>query len=448
MRKAREPGSALVHEHWGDNVFLESFFEVDITQAFDAPIKVSHEISTARQCMSPMEGRGVVATFDHRLDQLTLYTGAQMPHIVRNGLAECLGLAQERIRIIAPDVGGGFGWKGLLQAEEVVLRVRDNGVGIAAVMLPRIFDLFVQAHDTLDRAEGGLGAGMRGGVDDPGTAEIADRAGKLPLLVVIGAHPGHRERDVRPVEVTDHDRRVTQAEPLHDFRPHGRRRGGGQRQPDRCADRVRLRSQQHVVRPEVVTPLADQVRLVDHEQTRPRPQQRLPRLAVRELFGREVRLGGPLSFAFIDGKAAAFSVVHLLPPGQLPFLPPGQQPTVSILRGLIAKQTWAPAEINKGDTWWFSDATGAPLSGASQCHPQSGEAWLPAGPIPSAKPGEAPERPTEGLMKPSVASYPSNCGVSIHLNQTPSDSEDSVVTSVRYQVLDIKAMNAFRAKHP
>src|SRR5271168_4540440 len=93
-------------------------------------------------------------------------------------------------------------------------------------------------------------------------------------------------------------------------------------------------------------------------------------------------------FAFIDGKAAAFSVVHLLPPGQLPFLPPGQQPTVSILRGLIAKQTWAPAEINKGDTWWFSDATGAPLSGASQCHPKSGEAWLPFAPEPSAKQGD------------------------------------------------------------
>ena len=85
-------------------------------------------------------------------------------------------------------------------------------------------------------------------------------------------------------------------------------------------------------------------------------------------------------FAFIDGKAAAFSVVHLLPPGQLPFLAPGQQPTVSILRRLIAKQTWAPAEINKADTSWFSDATGAPLSDASQCQPKSGEAWLPFGP--------------------------------------------------------------------
>jgi aerobic carbon-monoxide dehydrogenase large subunit len=121
MLKAREPGSALVHEHWGDNVFLESFFEVDITQAFDAPIKVSHEISTSRQCMSPLEGRGVVATFDHRLDQLTLYTGAQMPHIVRNGLSDTLDIEQGRIRVVSPDIGGGFGHKGILLPEEVCL---------------------------------------------------------------------------------------------------------------------------------------------------------------------------------------------------------------------------------------------------------------------------------------------------------------------------------------
>ena len=121
MRKARDAGTALVHEHWGDNVFLESLFEVDITPALDAPIKVTREISTARQCMSPLEGRGVVATFDHRLDQLTLYTGAQMPHIVRNGLSDCLGIEQGRIRIVSPDIGGGFGHKGILLPEEVCL---------------------------------------------------------------------------------------------------------------------------------------------------------------------------------------------------------------------------------------------------------------------------------------------------------------------------------------
>jgi carbon-monoxide dehydrogenase large subunit len=121
MLKAREPGSPLVHEHWGDNVFLESFFELDITQALDAPIKVTREISTARQCMSPLEGRGVIATFDHRLDQLTLYTGSQMPHIVRNGLSDCLEMDQGQIRIVSPDVGGGFGHKGILLPEEVCL---------------------------------------------------------------------------------------------------------------------------------------------------------------------------------------------------------------------------------------------------------------------------------------------------------------------------------------
>lgn len=121
MRLARAASSALVHEHWGDNVFLETNFEVDISAALDAPIKVTREISTARQCMAPLEGRGVVATFDHRLDQLILHTGSQMPHIVRNGLSDCLGVEQGRIRIIAPDIGGGFGHKGILLPEEVCL---------------------------------------------------------------------------------------------------------------------------------------------------------------------------------------------------------------------------------------------------------------------------------------------------------------------------------------
>ncbi|RXF72878.1 xanthine dehydrogenase family protein molybdopterin-binding subunit [Hansschlegelia zhihuaiae] len=121
MRQAREPGAALVHEHWGDNVFLETFVDIDIASAFDAPIKVSRTISTSRQCMSPLEGRGVVAHLDRRLDQLNLITACQMPHIVRSGLSECLGIEEGRIRIVSPDVGGGFGYKGILLAEEVCL---------------------------------------------------------------------------------------------------------------------------------------------------------------------------------------------------------------------------------------------------------------------------------------------------------------------------------------
>ena len=121
MAAARDRSSALVHEQWGDNVFLETFVDVNIAAALDAPIKVTREIRTARQCMAPIEGRGVVALWDARLEQLTIYSACQMPHIVRTGLSECLGLDEGQIRVIAPDVGGGFGYKGILLAEEVCL---------------------------------------------------------------------------------------------------------------------------------------------------------------------------------------------------------------------------------------------------------------------------------------------------------------------------------------
>lgn len=121
MLEARKPGAALVHEHWGDNVFLESLVNINIEAAFDAPVKVSRTISTARQCMAPIEGRGTVVHFDHRSDQLVVHTASQMPHIVRSGLSECLGLEEGQVRIISPDVGGGFGYKAILLSEDVCL---------------------------------------------------------------------------------------------------------------------------------------------------------------------------------------------------------------------------------------------------------------------------------------------------------------------------------------
>jgi carbon-monoxide dehydrogenase large subunit len=121
MLKARQTSSALLHEQWGDNVFLETFVDANIAEAFDAPIRVTREIRTARQCMAPIEGRGVVAMWDSRLEQLTIHSACQMPHIVRTGLSECLGLDEGQVRVIAPDVGGGFGYKGILLAEEICL---------------------------------------------------------------------------------------------------------------------------------------------------------------------------------------------------------------------------------------------------------------------------------------------------------------------------------------
>ena len=129
MLDARKPGAALVHEHWGDNVFLESLVNINIEAAFDAPVKVSRTIATARQCMAPIEGRGTVVHFDHRSDQLVVHTASQMPHIVRSGLSECLGLEEGQIRIISPDVGGGFGYKAILLSEDVCLGWLTRKIG-------------------------------------------------------------------------------------------------------------------------------------------------------------------------------------------------------------------------------------------------------------------------------------------------------------------------------
>lgn len=122
MMAAQQSESALVHEEWGNNIYLESKWDGDLSEARDkAAVTITRKIRTNRQCMAPIEGKGIVAYWDSRLEQLVLYTATQMPHIIRTGLAECLGLDHASIRVIAPDVGGGFGYKGILTPEEVCL---------------------------------------------------------------------------------------------------------------------------------------------------------------------------------------------------------------------------------------------------------------------------------------------------------------------------------------
>jgi len=131
MLGGRAAGAPLVHEHWGDNLFLTTEIDVDFAAAkAKAAHAVTRELKTSRQVMSPLEGRAVLAHWDSRLDQLTLFSSTQQPHIVRSGLAECLGLDEGRIRVVAPDVGGGFGYKGVLLGEEVALAWATRKLGL------------------------------------------------------------------------------------------------------------------------------------------------------------------------------------------------------------------------------------------------------------------------------------------------------------------------------
>jgi|GEM_PF-1644231 len=117
---AVQAGSALVHEDWGDNLFLDTVVGGDLGDLEQtAPVIVEREYKMARQVMNPMEGKAVLAHWDDTASQLIVYTSTQVPHSIRSGLSMCLGLPEEKIRVIAPDVGGGFGYKCVLQPEEI-----------------------------------------------------------------------------------------------------------------------------------------------------------------------------------------------------------------------------------------------------------------------------------------------------------------------------------------
>jgi carbon-monoxide dehydrogenase large subunit len=122
MLAAQKPGSALVHDTVRGNVYVEVGYDGDIESvATTAPVKVTRELRTARQVMSPIECRGFIAQWDTRLSQLVVHGATQFPHVVRTGLAEVLQIPEVQIRVISPDVGGGFGYKAILAGEEICL---------------------------------------------------------------------------------------------------------------------------------------------------------------------------------------------------------------------------------------------------------------------------------------------------------------------------------------
>ena len=119
MRGSRHP----VHESWGDNLYIEHLLEGgDIDAAMRAAeVTVTREFRMQRQSGAPLECRGVLAYRDHRLDEVVVYASTQTPHTVRVALGEILGIEERRIRVVAPDVGGGFGPKARLYPEEIIL---------------------------------------------------------------------------------------------------------------------------------------------------------------------------------------------------------------------------------------------------------------------------------------------------------------------------------------
>jgi carbon-monoxide dehydrogenase large subunit len=113
-------GSSRVHDDAGGNLILSrTFAQGDIDAAFAAaPVRVAARFRFHRHAGVAMENRGCVAEWQG--GALTLWVSTQVPGILRNVLAEVLGLSAHRVRVVAPDVGGGFGLKSVAYPEEIV----------------------------------------------------------------------------------------------------------------------------------------------------------------------------------------------------------------------------------------------------------------------------------------------------------------------------------------
>ncbi|MCT9000504.1 xanthine dehydrogenase family protein molybdopterin-binding subunit [Chelativorans intermedius] len=123
MDQARDPEVPGLFDGWRTNIFVERQMKGgDIAQAkAEAAHVIKRTYTTQRQAGVPMEGRGVAAEYDPASRMLTVWSSTQIPHLVRTYIAEELGLPESRLRVVAPDVGGGFGVKGQVFPEEVLV---------------------------------------------------------------------------------------------------------------------------------------------------------------------------------------------------------------------------------------------------------------------------------------------------------------------------------------
>ena len=138
--QATADGAPVVHDDAPGNLAFDwavGAGDYDAAAA-EADVVVSERIVNQRLIPNPMEARGIMADYNAGTEQLTIWTSTQIPHLVRLLFALVTGHPEHKVRVVAPDVGGGFGCKLYLYAEEVICgsspktsSVRSNGSRVA-----------------------------------------------------------------------------------------------------------------------------------------------------------------------------------------------------------------------------------------------------------------------------------------------------------------------------
>jgi len=137
VEKAMQPDAPRLYEEFDTNVALSSHPPTDdIDKVFadtqaNGGVVVKTRLVNQRLAPAPMETRGVVAEYRKAGKTLTVWSSSQIPHLLRNILAATVGLPQHQVRVIVPEVGGGFGCKLNIYPEELVAAFASMKTGHA-----------------------------------------------------------------------------------------------------------------------------------------------------------------------------------------------------------------------------------------------------------------------------------------------------------------------------
>ncbi|MBI3116618.1 MAG: xanthine dehydrogenase family protein [Thaumarchaeota archaeon] len=170
--KALESGSPRVHKEFGDNIAYQATLKFgDADAAFrSADHVVTKKLVAGRIAPIPLENRGVIASYAGNDGSLTVWLSTQIPHMIKTWYADYLGIPENKVRVIAPDVGGGFGAKAQMFSDEIAVVLGAMKLGRPVKWIStRMEDLLATSHARgqihhieLALDKGGVILGLRG----------------------------------------------------------------------------------------------------------------------------------------------------------------------------------------------------------------------------------------------------------------------------------------------
>jgi len=183
-------GAPFVHESFGTNVaFRKVLDEGDVDAAFgQAPVVVRQRMINQRLAPVSLEPRGTVAMYDGSMGQgiLTVWTSTQEAHAIRDSIGQTLGLETRRIRVITPDVGGGFGAKLNTYPEDIVVAQLARRLGRAVKWIEtRRENMLTTTHGRAQVADLEAAADRDGRLRGLRMRLLADLGGELASLTAI-----------------------------------------------------------------------------------------------------------------------------------------------------------------------------------------------------------------------------------------------------------------------